>query len=199
MVKQKGRRPAEQTKLMMPGDSQTWLSLIQRQLSWYSLMELADVYKLLYQGVMGPEHMVATQQEFSRRLLAEFEAVPPDQKQMVLESIRPDQALYRLNLKAYKARHSSVEPLIPAMLATIKLIAGTLDELRIVWADFIQWCRQGRIAKFKPANLDEYNNWLVEQGFPTVHHSEAYNREYKPAYRLVASTFIEELGLGDAG
>lgn len=188
-----------QTTPMTPGDSEAWLSLIEQQLNQYPLMELLDIYKLLYQGVMGPEHMMATRQEFSRRLLAEFDAVQPDQTQGVLESIRPGHALFRLNLRAYKARHSSVEELIPAMLATTKLVAGTLDELRTLWASFSQWCRQGKIAKFTTTDIDNFINWLEEQCFPTVHHSKIYTLEYQPAYRLIASDFIDELGLADAG
>jgi hypothetical protein len=184
---------------MMPADPESWLSLLNQQLSWYPLMELADIYKLLYQGVMGPEHMVATQQEFSRRLRAEFEAVQPDQNHPVLEPIRPDRRLFRLNLRPYKACQSSIEQLIPAMLATSKLIAGTLDELRAIWGEFAEWCSEGRMAKFSAGDLDEFNRWLEEQGFPTVHHSETYRREYLPAYRLMGSNFIAELGLVDAG
>jgi hypothetical protein len=187
-----------QTTPMTLVDSEAWLSLIQQQLNQYPLMELRDIYKLLYQGVMGPEHMVATRQEFSRRLLAEFDAVQPDQVQGVLESIRPDHALFRLNLRAFKARHSSIEELIPAMLATTKLVAGTLDELRTLWANFSQWCGQGKIAKFSTTDIDNFTNLLEEQWFPTVHHSKIYTREYQPAYRLIASDFIDEVGLADA-
>jgi hypothetical protein len=35
-------------------------------------MEPGDVYKLLYQGVRGPEHIIGSEAAFRERLLAEF-------------------------------------------------------------------------------------------------------------------------------
>jgi hypothetical protein len=43
----------------------SWIGLVQLHSGWYPLMELRDVYKLLYQGVMGPEHSIASSEEFS--------------------------------------------------------------------------------------------------------------------------------------
>jgi hypothetical protein len=190
---------ASLTTPMMQADPSLWLDLIYQHLGWYPLMEIADIYKLLYQGVMGPEHMVATQQEFARRLEAEFDSQLQDEAQPVLEVIRPDYQLYRLNLRPYKASHSSVDELIPAMLATTKLITGTLDDVRSVWSDFSHNVEQGKITRISSSLLAEFNNWLTQHAYPPIHHSEVYTREYRPAYRLISSKFIAELGLVDAG
>jgi hypothetical protein len=176
-----------------------WLGLIRQHLSWYPLMELSDVYKLLYQGVMGSEHMMATQQEFSRRLKAEFEIQPPGDAHLVLELIHPGHILFRLNLRPYKVKHSSIEPLIPAMLATTKLVVSTLDDLRSVWLDFTNSSKRGDITNFTSSQLDEFSGRLKQQDYPPLHHSEAYAREYQPAYRLIASEFLAVLGLIDEG
>ena len=184
---------------MMTADADAWLGLIQQHLGWYPLMELPDVYKLLYQGVMGPEHMVATQQEFSRRLIAEFEIQPLGDTHQVLEVIHPDHILFRLNLRPYKVQHSSIDSLIPAMLATTKSIVGTLDDLESVWLDFTNSCKRGDMANFPSPQLDEFSRRLKQQGYPPFHHSEAYAKEYQPAYRLIASEFLEEVGLTDEG
>jgi hypothetical protein len=187
------------TRPMTQVDAESWLGLIMRHLGWYPLMQLSDIYKLLYQGVMGPEHMVATQQEFSRRLEGEFENQPQSTDQPVLEVIRPDSSLYRLNLRPYKARYSRVDRLIPAMLATTKLITGTHEELRSIWSDITRDVEQGKIAEISTTQLDEFNTWLKQQAFPPVHHSEVYTREYQPSYRLISSKFTADLDLVDAG
>lgn len=184
---------------MTPADPSLWLDLIYQHLGWYPLMELADIYKLIYQGVMGPEHMVATQQEFTRRLEVEFESQLQDDGHPVLEVIRPDFQLFRLNLRPYKASHTGIDELIPAMLATTKLITGTLDDVRAVWLDFSNDVEQGRISGFSSSLRDGFNNWLDQQSYPPIHHSEVYTREYRPAYRLISSKFIVDLGLVDAG
>jgi hypothetical protein len=182
---------------MMPADTDAWLDLIRQHLDWYPRLQLPDIYKLLYQGVMGSEHMVATQQEFGRRLEIEFENQPSDVTHPVLEVIRPDHTLFRLNLRPYKAQHTTIQPLIPAMLATTKLVTGTLDELRAVWSDFVINCQQEKMASFSPSQLDEFTGWLEQQGYSALHHSEVYTKEYQPAYRLISSKFTAELGLED--
>jgi hypothetical protein len=190
---------AKLTTPMIQADADPWLDLIQQHLGWYPLMELADIYKLLYQGVMGPEHMVATQQEFARRLQAEFETQLQDDAQPVLEVIRPDHQLFRLNLRPFKASHSNVDELIPPMLATTKLITGTADDVRSVWLDISHHVEQGRIARFSSTQLEEFSTWLTQQEYPPIHHSEVYTQEYRPAYRLISSKFIADLGLVNAG
>ena len=85
------------------------------------------------------------------------------------------------------------------MLATTKSVAGTLDDLRSVWLDFTHSCKRGDIANFTSSQLDEFSGRLKQQHYPPFHHSEAYAREYHPAYRLIASEFLAELGLIDAG
>jgi hypothetical protein len=61
----------------------------------YPLMTLQDIYKLLYQGVLGPEHLMAEPDAFTGRLLAELEAVSPAVDEPPYEPVRPDGRLRR--------------------------------------------------------------------------------------------------------
>lgn len=174
------------------------LKLIQQHLSWYPLMEPRDIYKLLFQGVMGSEHMIPTRQEFIRRMYSEFERLQPDQHQRVLEPVRSDQLLFRLNLRAYKSQPVSIDQLFTALLESARLISGCTTELQTVWGVFVQLCEQGHISKFNISTIQRFTHWLEQMKFPAVHHSEIYRREYQPAYRLISAKFIPDLGLADA-
>ena len=141
----------------MPADSDSLLTLLQQHLSWYPLMELRDVYKLLYQGVMGAEHLMPSREEYTRYSGAEFEPLQPDPTGRLLEPVRPDGALYRLNLRAYKARQLGLDALIPQLLATAQLITGTRSELLAAWDEFTRLCFTGRILQFDRSAIEQFS------------------------------------------
>lgn len=183
----------------MLDDPESLLKLIEQHLSWYPLMELRDVYKLLYQGVMGSEHLLTSQDEFTRYLSDEFEQIQPDPTQHLLEPIRPDEILLRINLRPYKSRQLKTDLLAQFLIKTAQMITGTQAELRTTWAIFVQLCHDSQVNIFDKTAVDLFSRRLDELNYPAMHHSEPYNREYQPSYRLLSATFIHPLGLTDAG
>jgi len=184
---------------MMQDDPESLLKLLELHFAWYPLVELRDVYKLLYQGAMGSEHLLTSSEEFTRYLRDEFERLQPDPSQRFLEPVRPDGTLVRLNLHAYKSRQVSVDLLISSLLETAHLITGTQSELRVAWLEFVQCCHHGQVSKFDTSSVDQFSQRLEELEYPAMHHSEIYHREYQPAYRLISTWFIPMLGMTDAG
>ena len=179
----------------MQADPADLLTLLKLHLSWYPLMELRDVYKLLYQGVMGAEHLMPSREEYTRYLEAEFEPLQPDPTERLLEPVRPDGALYRLNLRPYKAHQLELDQLISYLLETAQIIKGTKSELITIWQKFCQLCMHGHMRIFDPADIEPFTRWLEHVEYPALHHSEAYGREYRPAYRLIATKFLQTLVL----
>ena len=175
------------------------LDIILQHLHWYPLMGLRDIYKLIFQGVMGSEHLISSPQGFINYLAEEFEPLQPDPSGRLMEPIRPDKTLLRINLRPYKARQLNPDVLIPPLLETARYFKGETSELRISWMEFVHACQQGQFPSFDHDQTHQFTAWLEELDFPAVHHSETYNREYMPAYRLIATEFIHSLGLEDAG
>lgn len=158
----------------------------------HAVMEARDVYKLLYQGVLGPEHLVHSPADFAARLRAEHQSVPPASDEPLWEAIRPDGGLVRLNLRPFKARGGDVEWLIAASLDTAGQKWGTLDELRAVWGRFVEQCRAGKWRPhFHAAEVEALTAWLAEHGYPAVHHSAGYRNSSRPAYRVVAYAALQ--------
>lgn len=58
-------------------DHESLFRLIDQHLGWYPSMEPREVYKLLYQGVRGPEHIIGSEAAFREGLLAEFAPLEP--------------------------------------------------------------------------------------------------------------------------
>ena len=182
----------------MQDEPDSLLKLLKQHLSWYPLMELRDIYKLLYQGVMGSEHLLSSEEEFTRYLRDEFEQIQPDPILRLLEQIRADGILLRLNLRRYKSRQLMLDVLPPFLIKTAQLITGTKVELRATWKIFVLLCHQGQFINFSPITVDRFSRRLDELDYPAMHHSETYKREYQPAYRLISTSYIHVLGLTDA-
>lgn len=166
--------------------SRDLVRLIDGHLARYPAMEPADVYKLLYQGVLGPEHLVASPEAFAASLRAEYGAQPLDEAEPLWEPVRPDGTLGRVNLRPFKAGGGDVERLIAACLETAGRAWGTPAELRAAWAAFVEICRAGRWAAFSLAGVLALSDRLAAEGYPPIHHSTAYRQAYRPAYRLLA-------------
>jgi hypothetical protein len=81
-----------------------WMQLIQQHLRRYPAMTARDIYKLLYQGVLGPEHNMPSAEIFTARLKDELAGLEPDPAEPLLESIRPDGALQRIHLRPWLAK-----------------------------------------------------------------------------------------------
>ncbi|HEY66027.1 MAG TPA: hypothetical protein G4O02_15805 [Caldilineae bacterium] len=167
--------------------------MVDEHIVQHPVVEPCDVYKLLYQGVLGPEHLIASPEDFAARLRAEYQAVSPDEAEPLWEAVRPDGALVRLNLRPFKARGGDVEWLITACLRTAERAWGTKEELRDVWAAFVELCRAGQWEVFPLPEVLALSVWLEEHGYPPVHHSARYKEANKPAYCLVCSKFLPHL------
>ncbi len=150
-------------------------------------MEVRDVYKLLYQGTRGPEHLIRSPEDFTARLYAEFTCVPPDDGEPLVESIAPDGSLLRLNLRPFKARGGEENWLVEACLETGERQWGRESALRATWRTFVRACQEGQFTAFSLDEVITFSDWLENQGFPAVHHSQVYREAYRPAYRLVAA------------
>ncbi len=175
------------------------LEIILLHLSWYPLMQPRDVYKLIYQGVMGMEHLISSPDGFIKYLAEEFEPLLPEPTGRLFEPIRPDQTLLRINLRPYKALQIGVDKLISPLLETARAFLGDPSQLQAEWMGFAQSCEQGQIPNFEVAEIHQFTTWLEGLGFPALHHSEVYNREYQPAYRLISAQFAHQLGYNHAG
>lgn len=183
---------------MMQVDPDSLLKLIELHLHWYSLMEPRDIYKLLYQGSMGSEHLISSSEKFKSYLLLELDELNADPAERLLEPVRADVTLLRLNLRAWKARHVELDQLITALLETGAMYTSNQALLQASWEMFVKLCEIGRINQFSTHMVHGFGDWLLEMAFPVVHHSDIYRRAYQPSYRLISTRFAAALEMTDA-
>lgn len=151
-----------------------------------------DIAKLCYQAARGAEHLLSDLDRARGYLMRELEATPADEDIPLVEPISDDVA--RVNLAAWKARGLSPDLLFDLFSATASVRREGEDLLPAYLAQAGAWlaCTEGPVES---AEWEEFLRRYEEQGYPAIHHSEAYRAAEKPAYRIVRSDLLAEAGL----
>ena len=154
-------------------------------------MQLQDVYKLLHQAALGSEHAVGDEQavqDWMNRELVEMGAGPDDP---LVDPIAPDGQIVRIHLRPYIRAGKDPQALLQAFIRTANEWHGSPDQLKSFGQSAAQFAREG-LLPFHAGDLGSYFIIMEQQGFPAAHHTEVYERLYRPAYRVVAIQFLEE-------
>jgi hypothetical protein len=166
----------------------------------YPLLQAQDIYKLVYQGVFGPGHIISSAATTRRALESELAALEvKGQKARVKrqesdeEPIDPSGRLVRVNLrpllgeggrmKEEGRRGAGYEWLIRALVESARIVKGSRVQMARRLSAAIRWCRTSLPGQ--AAELDEIAARAREANYPAFHHSLAYRRAYRPAYRVV--------------
>jgi len=162
-----------------------WNNLIKEHLVLYPRMQPDDVYKLVYQGIMGPGHLGNDTTQIANYLKDELNSIESSEDEGLFEDITPDSSYIRINLKRFK-----YENLDPALL--VKIIAQSADipkrarsRLVKVWSNICQEVENGTIPLNKTA-FRQFDQFVKKNDYPVIHHSPEYIQEYQPAYRVVS-------------
>ncbi len=169
------------------------LPWLQGRLNQRPSMEPRDAYKLLYQGLLGSEHLIASPESFTLWLVEELDALESGESDPLWESIRPDGSLGRVNLRPYKARSGDPLDLVVACLETARRKWGTLDELVAAWDLVVESNHSTVWASWDLAELTAVTRLVQANNYPALHHSQSYQDAYQPAYRLVAAELLPGL------
>jgi hypothetical protein len=154
-------------------------------------MQLQDFYKLLHQAALGSEHAVRDEQaarDWFMRELADMGTGPDDP---LLEPISPDGQVLRIHLRPYLRTGKDPATLLQAFIRTANEWHGSTEKLK-EYAAAAASMTLPNMGKFSPEEIKAYFAKMETQGFPAVHHSEVYERLYRPAYRVVARQYLEE-------
>jgi len=157
-------------------DFSLWMDLIENHRKLYPQMTDQDVYKLLYQGLLGSKHLLKDRLSFMSGLEKELTGLKPDSDHILYEPIRPDGRLARIHLRAWLTSGKCFDVLLHDCLTAAEQTWNRHDEFIDVWRHFQQTSQAG---------MTEFSSKVETEGFPPVHHSPIFREVYSPAYRLV--------------
>ncbi len=142
-----------------------------------------DVVKLLFQAVLGMDHLLADRAAFRWALEAEWAGLGrPLPQERLVEPVHPGRRMVRLNLRPAKAAHIPGLEIVP-FLSQQPLLEGSRVELERTAQWSVQLARRERVP-LSASRLEAVWATALRHGHPPGH-SRAYQKEACPAYRLV--------------
>jgi hypothetical protein len=154
----------------------------------YQPFDPQDVYKLIYQRVFGPEHLIDDMRAAKEGLYLEVIRLPQTPLPTpLLDPLSP--LLYRVNLQPYIRGGGSIEVLWRIFRQTAsEFQPGTLVDLERHWRLFLKtpWT-----ARYAPAVLEQFWQRMATANFSPVHHSRSYAEAHAPHYRVVLRSLVD--------
>lgn len=145
----------------------------------YPLLQAEDIYKLIYQGVFGPGHILGDlnqeKKNFNRKLLLAQESEPGAE----WEPIDPNELLIRVNLAPIARLGTKTEQLFKAVIDTARTFIPRPQQLPLRLNAALKWCQVNL-----PMEAEKLKIIAAHPQHPP-RHSTIYLEHYRPAYRVV--------------
>ncbi len=165
--------------------------IIGSHLARYPLMTGSDIYKLLFQAVMGSSHAIFDME--SARTLLESELMNPGSGPVepLKDVISPCGRIARINLRPYAEEELDPEVLLSAFIRTGREFTGSEDTLELYCSWFIHM-KNNDLLPVEFRNIDILFRDMISSGYPAMHHSAIYRNTYSPSYRVVALKYLDD-------
>lgn len=170
-------------------------ALIRAHLERYPEAQIADIYKLLHQGVFGPGHSIVSKKAAREWLEHEARQATPAADELLVESVHPEGQIVRLHLRPYLAHGGHLSPLLDAFVRSADQVQGDAHTMAQWWAVFESLCRSGELCGdvYEQREAVLFGRMRARENWPAVHHSPAYFCAYRPVYRVLTASEAEAL------
>ena len=155
----------------------------------YPRLEIADVFKLVFQSSFGCEHLVSSLERVTEYIVRERESMTPTEGE--IEFLDGNYARVPLS---YMDEGLTAQTLGKLFFLSSKKEEGGKAEL----IKKISAARDLVLSGDLPFSISDFDRAVSEwesAGFPAVRHSEAFRENYAPSYRVIAREFVPFLPL----
>jgi len=168
--------------------------LVRKQQRLHPNLRIQDVYKLLFQGVMGVAHILGDKERARRYLEDEFTTVDVSEflNEPLVEDVSVSGGVARINLRPFKRLGLSIDRLFEAMILSAERMKENREEFIMLWNRFMKLVKVGKLD-FNYENLVKFDKVIRDRGYPPVHHSKEYVNANKPAYRVVEKKVYQKI------
>ncbi len=157
-------------------------------------MEVRDAYKWLYQATNGGEHAVASEADAKEWLDSEWSSLgQPQLTEFLWEPLCPDDSIGRFNLRPFKMNGGSENDILQAFLASSREFKSDGGSFVEVWTELGKRLKKHPIGDLKYKQWQELDKEMKAKDYPAVHHSEKYEQEFHPAYRVLTKAEMLKL------
>jgi hypothetical protein len=155
-------------------------------------IEAEDLYKFIHQASFGSEHAVKDTAAARKWMENEIAGLEYDIKDSIFNVLSIDSNIVRINLRPYLEKGYNTEELLNAFIRTANSYKGSEESFNNYRKAAEELITEGYFTIPLKAMQDLFND-LAEKGFPAIHHSEKYEKEYKPAYRVIDIRYLNSI------
>ena len=163
-------------------------SILRAHAAKYPRMMPTDAVKLIYQNEFGGGHLIRDEQACLSYIKSERMAVGQSDGALTEEI---GNGIVRVSLSAIEGAGISDELLCRIFVDSAQMISGSLDSLKNKLS-VLECLTDEGIFAFSRHELDAYLDEYSAVGYPAVSHSDTYRQLYKPSYRIVLSSILEQ-------
>ena len=173
-------------------DELCWENLIREHLKRYPLLQIEDLYKLLYQSTLGNGHAITDSAQVAGWLSRDLMNLKESSSESLADTLGSCGRFARVHIKAFIQYGGDPAELLKAFMVTGKNYPP--DSSAFFCA--ISTARNMAIKGKLPWNDDSLEKFINQQAllhYPAVHHSDRYDSAYHPAYRVIARELLPDL------
>ncbi len=167
----------------------SFASILESHINRYPLMEVRDIYKLVYQAAFGSSHFICNLSDAKKRLEEEIETMGKGPDEPVYDPVSPDGDIIRIHLRPYIINKGNKNLLLKGFIKTGENCRGDKCRLLIYWNNVLEMT-ENQSLPFTCQEVMEFMRDMEKQNYPAVSHSRPYRSEYSPAYRIVCRRYL---------
>lgn len=158
--------------------------------SQYPEATLQDVYKSFYQERFGPGHMIPNVENARNYLMSEMEQAS-ENSGAYYEPTGSEGKYIRVYLNAVADGKISAEQLLDAFVESANHVEPRSDKWADQWANIVNVIEKKQLPVVANDELKQLLKECSEQE-EAVHHSETYEKVYRPHYRIVERNIFDK-------
>jgi hypothetical protein len=168
-----------------PCDATPWTALVRAHLARYPAMQPADAYKLLHQATLGSEHAMPSREMAAQWLTREIATLPAGPAEPLVDTLGTGGRFARVHLRPYLAAGLSPDSLLDAFVRTAR--EAPRDTAALACAlEAVHHMAASHETAWPADSIDRLFGEARAKGYPAMHHSDAFEAAYHPAYRVVS-------------
>ena len=148
-------------------------------------MRIEDAYKWTYQATRSGEHAAPDRESARKWLDREWSSMGEATEKVEWVPLCPGSEIGRLNLRPFKSRGGKTHDLLDAFLASAAEYRSEPQAFVDAWNELGERLKKRRIGQLMYSEWLRLDGEMKAKNYPAVHHSEQYNKTYRPAYRIL--------------
>lgn len=173
-------------------DELCWENLIKEHIKRYPLLQIQDLYKLLYQSTLGNGHAITDSAHVASWLSRDLMNLKESSSEPLADTLGNCGRFARIHIKAFIQYGGDPAELLKAFMVTGENYPPDSTAFFCALSTARDMAIKGNLP-WNDHSLEKFINRQAQLHYPAVHHSDRYDSAYHPAYRVIAREFLPDL------